>query len=175
MRKILLFSFGLFLSVCVRAAQPLEAVRFQEWIVSSCPVVGVSIGTYGNLATYSFTPSGSATAQQITNGTNRKATFDVSQAAYDDWITTVVTRKLAITYVDANDGWAKLIRAVLITILDELNNIRGWIAAFKAQTALATNLANLQTRVAALPDMPDRTVAQGKQAVKDEINSGGGD
>jgi hypothetical protein len=57
-------------------------------------------------------------------------------------------------------------KAIVLTLIDELNLLREWIVAFKAQTAAATSLANLQTRVAALPDMPDRTVPQAIAAVR---------
>jgi len=70
---------------------------------------------------------------------------------------------------------AKLIRAVLLTILDENNILRQWIEAFKAQTALAGTLADLKSRIAALPAMPDRTVAQGKTAVQNKLNAGPAD
>lgn len=57
-------------------------------------------------------------------------------------------------------------KAIALTLLDEINLLREWIASFKAAVAASTSLANLQTRVAALPDMPDRTVQQAIQAVR---------
>lgn len=40
---------------------------------------------------------------------------------------------------------------------DELNIIRGWIMSFKTEVAAASDFADLQTRIAALSDLPDKT------------------
>lgn len=66
----------------------------------------------------------------------------------------------------------KIARAEAAVLVDEINSLRQWLVSFKAQVALATSLANLQTRVAALPDMPDRTLAQAKTAIKNKIDGG---
>lgn len=79
------------------------------------------------------------------------------------------------TLLNAQDERAKLERAVLLTIIDENNVTRQWITGFKAAVAAAASLADLKTRVAALPDMPDRTVQQAKTAVQNKINSGASD
>ena len=70
---------------------------------------------------------------------------------------------------------AKNIRGVLLLAMNEINLLRQWIEAFKAATAAASSLANLQTRVAALSAMPDRTAAQLKTAVQAIINAGTAD
>jgi hypothetical protein len=57
-------------------------------------------------------------------------------------------------------------KAIILALIDELNLLRAWVVAFKAATAAATSLANLQTRVAALSDLPDRTVPQAIAAVR---------
>lgn len=75
----------------------------------------------------------------------------------------------------STDDRAKEVRAILMTLFDENNNNREWIQAFKGQVALATSLADLKTRVATLPDMPDRTVQQAQTAVQSKINSGASD
>mgnify|MGYP001600442493 CR=1 FL=1 len=69
------------------------------------------------------------------------------------------------------DGMPIFEKAIVLTIIDELNNLREWIVAFKAATAAATSLSNLQTRVAALPDMPDRTPAQAIAAVRNKAGT----
>jgi hypothetical protein len=74
-----------------------------------------------------------------------------------------------------SDKLDKLIRGVLLVALDEINVIREWLVSFKAEVAAATNLANLQTRVATLPNMPDRTAAQLKTAVGNKISAGAAD
>lgn len=57
-------------------------------------------------------------------------------------------------------------KAIVLTIIDEINVIRDWFVAFQATTALAVSLADLKARVAALPSMPDRTVPQAIAAVR---------
>lgn len=67
------------------------------------------------------------------------------------------------------------LRAALLLTLDEINNLRQWIDAFKAQVALASNLTDLKTKVASLPSMPDRTTNQVKTAIKGKIDAGSAD
>ena len=76
--------------------------------------------------------------------TSQKANFDGSQGVY--------------------------LRALVQTLLNENNDLRQWITSFKAQTALATNLSNFQTRVASLPNTPDRTLTQAKTAIQAKID-----
>jgi hypothetical protein len=70
---------------------------------------------------------------------------------------------------------AKATRGLALVTLDEVNNLREWIAAFKVEVAAATNLADLQSRVAGLPAMPDRTIAQLKTAIQGKIDAGNAD
>lgn len=72
-------------------------------------------------------------------------------------------------------GPYKLERAVLLVLLDEVNVLRQWITSFKAAVAAAATLADLKTRVSALPAMPDRTSAQARAAVAAKIDSGAAD
>ena len=62
-------------------------------------------------------------------------------------------------------------RAAMKLTMDELNIMRALWMSFKAEVAAASTLANLKTRVAALPDTPDRTITQLKTAIKNEIDS----
>ncbi len=99
--------------------------------------------------------------------------FDGSQGAYDTWIATVTDpQKQAVTFMQRADADPKAFRAVAALALDEINTIREWIVSFQAAVAAATSLANLQTRVAALPNLPDRTIAQAKAAFIAKVNSG---
>jgi hypothetical protein len=66
-------------------------------------------------------------------------------------------------------------RAVALSVLDELNNLRSWITSFTGAVAASTNLADLKTRVAALPAMPQRTIAQAKTAITQKIDDGTAD
>lgn len=75
----------------------------------------------------------------------------------------------------ALDYQAKASRAMALGILDEFNVVRGWLASFKAEVAAATTLADLKTRVAGLPAMADRTIAQLKTVIRDKIDAGSAD
>ena len=85
---------------------------------------------------------------------------------------TLAVRAAAKAMLDGFLSSSLFQRAVADIIKDEINSLRGWVVSFKAQVALATNLANLQTRVAGLPDMPDRTLAQLKTAIKNRVDDG---
>lgn len=77
----------------------------------------------------------------------------------------------ATAAIDGNVGYD--LRAIANLTIDEINALRQWITSFKAATAAATSLANLQTRVAALANTPDRTLAQAKTAYKNAIAGSG--
>lgn len=66
----------------------------------------------------------------------------------------------------------KVMRAEAAVLVDEINVVREWVVSFKAAVAASTSLANMQTRVAALPDLPDRTLAQAKTAIQTKITNG---
>jgi len=87
-------------------------------------------------------------------------------AAAQNVIDTAPASSPQLTAQTAIDAMPIFEKAIILTLIDELNLLRDWIVAFKVQTAAATSLANLQTRVAALPDMPDRTVPQAIAAVR---------
>lgn len=97
-----------------------------------------------------------------------QASIDAAEAA----ALTTSQRAGAQAIVASTSAEGKLIRASDDVILSEINTLRQWIVAFKVQVAATTNLANLQTRVAALPDMPDRTLAQAKTAIINELAAG---
>jgi hypothetical protein len=67
---------------------------------------------------------------------------------------------------------ALLHRAFADILKDEFNAVRGWITDFKVEVAAANNLADLKARIAGLPDLPDRTLAQLKTAIRNRIDSG---
>lgn len=61
--------------------------------------------------------------------------------------------------------------ALALLVLDEFNRFSTEWRYFKTATAAATSLADLQTRVAALPNMPDRTQRQLLDAVRDKLTT----
>lgn len=53
-------------------------------------------------------------------------------------------------------------------LLNEFNILRDFDRKLKTEIAAATSLANLQTRIATLPNLPDRTLTQFKNAMDNE-------
>jgi len=78
----------------------------------------------------------------------------------------------AVAHYDRFDETGRITRAIVLVLIDELNILRQWIAAFKVQVAAATTLADLKTRVAGLPATPDRTGPQAKTSIVNKLNSG---
>ena len=72
-----------------------------------------------------------------------------------------------------SDG--KILKAVVLLLIDELNTLRTFTRDFKTETAAATNLANFQTRIATLPTLADRTAAQARTAIRTKIDNGDAD
>jgi hypothetical protein len=66
----------------------------------------------------------------------------------------------------------KILRAEADVLVGELNILRQWFMSFKAEVAAATSLADLKSRVATLPDTPDRTLSQALTALKNTISQG---
>jgi hypothetical protein len=66
----------------------------------------------------------------------------------------------------------KALRAEAAVLVDEINLLRQWLVSFKAATAAATSLADFKARVAALANLPDRTLTQAKNAIVAKIDSG---
>ena len=64
------------------------------------------------------------------------------------------------------------IRAAAAVLVDEINVLRQWEMSLKAGIAAATSLADVKTAVAALPNLPDRTLAQAKTAIQNKITTG---
>ena len=65
-----------------------------------------------------------------------------------------------------------LLRALADVIKDEINVLRGNWVSYQAEVAAATNLANLQTRVAAMPSLPDRNLTQLRNAIDARVDDG---
>lgn len=70
------------------------------------------------------------------------------------------------------DDVESIIRQMVVSIVRELNIVRNWTVDFKAEVASATSLGDLQSRVAGLPDLPDRTVAQFKAQIRSDLGNG---
>jgi len=64
----------------------------------------------------------------------------------------------------------KIMTAFSDILKDEFNILRDWITQFKVEVAAAANLGDLKTRIAGMPDLPDRNLAQLKSAIQNRIN-----
>lgn len=106
--------------------------------------------------------------------TAAQATID----AFDDSASAQATRqalrdRVSLDGMLSNGGLTgKLCRAVVLVTLDEFNAHSTWEAALAAAVAAATSLANLQTRVAAITPIPQRTKAQLLAAMQAKIDAG---
>lgn len=152
-------------------------------------VVGLSVdsGVYADVdATYfgvqidPSTPDGTDLAvKKIRVTTTVRNATSGEIAAFvtaEDTDNNLINRQAAKDAVDGNSiVTRKAYRSLVKVLVDEINDLRGWLADFKVEVAASTNLANLQSRVAGLPNMPDRTLSQAKTAILNEIDSGSQD
>lgn len=141
--------------------------RLDNNIRASIPIDGISgvVSPYNPTTVRVSPPSLQAAAQPIIDA------FDPSQAAQDAW-QALQNQNQAIAFMTVLGNQARAYRAVAAIMVDEINALRDWITGFKAAVAAATSLADLKTRVAALPNTPDRTMQQAKDAFIAKIQSG---
>jgi len=141
-------------------------LRLDSEIRANVAIDGISgVSSPYNPATVRVSPANlQAQAQPIINA------FDGSQTAQDAWAL-LQQQNSAIAFMSAFDKHSMSYRAAIAVAIDEINALREWVTGFKSAVASATSLANLQTQVAALPDMPDRTMQQAKNAFIAKINA----
>lgn len=84
-------------------------------------------------------------------------------------------RSDAITVLNNLTGDGKIQRAAALVTMDAINVLRDWVTQFQVQVAAATSLADLKTRVAALPNLGQITGNQLINAILNKINSGSAD
>lgn len=144
------------------------------WLQGLCDAQAIpTSGVCAEPPRIDYLPSATATQRQA--GASILATWNPEDAtAYAAWLAGDLRAGDAAA-LSAPAGEARVLRAVVKVLVDELNALREWDVAFKAAVAAATSLADLKTRVAALPDLPDRTLAQARNAVVAAVNSGAAD
>lgn len=139
----------------------MDLAQLHDAVAAVCPIVGVR---YGPPTT--FDPAPEATPQQLL----------AAQAVIDGWdfSDAEAERRAArrlLEFLTTPEG--RVLRAIVALLVDgdnaELNDLRGWLTDFKAATAAATSLADFKVRVAALPNLPDLTMAQAVTAIKNRI------
>jgi hypothetical protein len=142
--------------------------RMHETVEAVAPIHGVSLIGPQEVSIH-FAPE--ATDQEKADGSIAAGAFNWSQEAHDDWLHDKEMHH-AKAAIDGNIRLGYDNRSIAKLIIDEINDLRQWLVSFKAAVAAATTLADLKTRVAALPNMPDRTMSQAKSAYKALIDSG---
>lgn len=107
----------------------------------------------------------------------QKSTLDTAVAAHVPNPNAALLRLRAAAKVlaQAADIVPEALRAVLLTVLDEINVLRQRDRDRSTDVAASTSLADLKTRWAARSTLNDRTAAQAKQAVLDKIDTGNAD
>lgn len=116
--------------------------------------------------------------RELETGANRaQALADIGDAVSTERIALNSTQRDQARDFLMNDARPemKALRSLALVVMDEINATRGWIESFKVATAAATSLANLQTRVAGLAQMPDRNSVQLLNAMLARISAGDAD
>ena len=81
------------------------------------------------------------------------------------------TRAPATALLVATDPTARVLRAVALVLMDEVNLLRARLRAVERAIPTAPTFAAYQLAVAALPALPDRTPAQTAAAILARVNS----
>lgn len=137
-----------------------------------CPIIGVSIGNRADKGTWSYTVAEGATTQQIADAASVFAAFDAGQAAEDARRLAALRAEAKAYIASSKDAQAKKDRCTIAILLDEINDLRGWIRSCKTAARDATNFADFKTRVAALDNMPARTMTQARAKYEAMVDSG---
>jgi len=138
----------------------LESVHTPDYEGNANTLINPSLTAVASVAFKYWKVSGSDVVEMTTQ---EKTDIDNDEAA-----------QAAQAEADAKDftvTYDKLEKAFALVVLDEFNAVRGWLKDFKAEVASATSLGDLQTRVAGLPAMNDRTQSQLKTAVSDKYDT----
>lgn len=152
----------------------MNTARLHDAIAAVCPIVGVSIGRVNDKNTWRFTAKPEATPAQISDAEAVIATWDSSQSA-DDAATKVSERTVAVAMLASAGHEAKLLRALLLTILEEMNLHAARIKSILDAIDGASTLAQVKTAVAAIADPPQRTAGDVRASMANKLNIGAAD
>jgi hypothetical protein len=72
---------------------------------------------------------------------------------------------------ETTDQQGRVLRAVVVLTVDELNALRTWTRDFKTLTAASANYSAFATAVSTLPTLNNRTYAQAKTAIESAVDS----
>lgn len=153
-----------------------SAQRLHETLAALAPIVGVSVPQLGTSSGVRIDFRPEATQAQRDAANAALASFDWSDVAQSAWLvaqaqTSAKNEMDTATAAPATaSAEQRILRALAAVTLDEVNVLRQWIASFKSEVAGATSLADLKTRVAGLPSMPDRTAVQLRAAIENKLD-----
>lgn len=141
-------------------------IALQKLLETVCPVGGVaSDGRIDFLD--EATQEQRAAAQSIVDGWLAN---DPAILAQIDAAKLANLRDAAKQFQDDQQAQNVAFRSLVKLIVDENNLLRQWIADFKAVTAAAGSLNALKTGVAGLPNVPQRTYQQAKNALNSLVD-----
>lgn len=106
--------------------------------------------------------------QPVEMNQTEKDAVDVARAANK----IAGTRTRAKSRFDGQTTSGQSLRCLADITKREVNIVRGWLVDFKVEVAASTSLGDFQSRVAGLPDLPDRTLAQLKSQIQTCIDDG---
>lgn len=144
--------------------------RLQEAIGAVCPILSLyspAVGVAEFIADPSATAPQLAAARALIEGG-----FDWSNAAHNIWRLAKLRQQAESAIDNATDRLEQVDRAIALMMLHDVDTpLRDWITQFKVAVATSTNFANMQSKIAALPNMPTRTVAQLVEALKNRLQT----
>jgi hypothetical protein len=152
--------------------------RLHATIGAVAPIQGLAVlSTSPVNVRIDFAPE--ATAEQQTAAQAALAAFDWSPEA-DAAARLIEVRAAAEALVDGGDlnPLAMKARAALLLLVDELNELAGWIATFKQVVAdftgatAAAAIVDLKARTAATSTPAQHTVTQVRGAIKNKVSGG---
>lgn len=76
----------------------------------------------------------------------------------------------AAVLLDGHPQFRKILKAMIKGILQEDDRVRGQWETFKTSVVAAGNLSDIKTAVAALPDLPARSMTQAKDFILGQIS-----
>lgn len=161
-----------FLDRDLRAAGlPITGLAAQAAIVPKSTPVTWHAKDGGFVAVY--WPS-TPTAPQEVSAAGVVAAFDTSAPAEAERVT-AAQRAQAVALLADPAREAKLLRAILLVILDEVNLHAAKINSILTAVDGAASYGAMRTAIAAIADYPPRTAAQLRTAIQGKLNAGDAD
>lgn len=155
--------------------------RFRAAVLAACPsVTGLSLTVNDDrgvgLAASDPRPASVVLTvvptAQATCANTALAAFDWKQSTQDTWDLAHLRSDAATRIATDTDAEAKVYRAIAAVLVDELNLHALKVNAILDAVDAATSLADLKTRIGAIPDYPQRTPIQIITAIQNKLAGG---